>query len=178
MARCGADTQVLGAVAVSVLGTSRADELKPYFEKYGLSHYDPSHYYPVEPLLHMVNDIVAERQGMDSTFDFVSLGIANGMSIPLPPEVDTMEKWLGVWMDRHPMLYKGSDIGYVKVEKLGEHYFRARVRWPWVDDVTYGTIYGMCRRFLTHGEHYTVWYDPDAVRSDRGGQDTVIYVQW
>ncbi len=178
MARYSPDTTVLGAIAVSILGTTRGDELHPYFEKYGLSHYDPQKYYPIEPLMSLVNEIIAERRGMDSMFDLVSLGIANGMSIPLPPEVNTLEKWLNVWESRHPMLYHGSDIGHIKVEKLGPTHYQARVRWPWEDSVAYGTIYGMCKRFLPPGTPFTVYYDESVKRADQGGDETVIHIKW
>ncbi|HML21714.1 MAG TPA: hypothetical protein PKD09_08710 [Aggregatilinea sp.] len=178
MARYSSDTKVLGAVALSILGTSRLSDLEHYFNKYGIYNYDENAYYPVEPLIAMMNDIVSDHQGLDSTFDLVSLGIANGRTIALPPEVNTLEKWLDIWSARHPMLYHGTDIGYIITEKLSETNFVVHIRWPWADDVAYGTIYGMCLRFLPSTAEFAVYYDENLSRADFGAEETVIHIEW
>jgi hypothetical protein len=178
MHRCSPDTQVLGAVALSILGTSRLNDLQPYFEKYGITNCLPNEYYPVESLVPMMGEIVHDHQLMDSMFDFVSMGIANGLAVPLPPEVDTLEKWLNVFERRYPTLYHGTDIGYVKCEQLAETHYQMHVCWPWVDDIAYGMIYGMCKRFLPPGHGFDVYYDEQATRADHGGEETIIHVKW
>ncbi len=172
------DTKVLGAVVLSILGTSRLDELHPYFEKYGIERCLPDQFYPVDPLMGMIHDIVHDQQVMDSMFDFVSMGIANGLSIPLPPEINTLEKWLVVFESRYPTLYRGSDIGYVKCEKLAPTHYLLHIRWPWVDDIAYGTVYGMCKRFLPPGTGYAVYYDESGARVDYGDAETLLHVEW
>lgn len=178
MLRCSPDTQVLGAIVLSIFGTSRLEDLQPYFDKYGLKQYDPDKYYPIEPLFKLVNEIVEDRKGLDSMFDLVSMGISNGTSIPLPPEIDTMEKWLMIWGKRHPVLYHGTDIGYVKCEKNSDSNFTVRVRWPWMDDIAYGTIYGMCKRFLPPDSEFVVEYDGTVPRADEGADETVLHIRW
>jgi hypothetical protein len=178
MPRYSSDTKVLGAVVLSILGTSRIDELQPYFQKYGIAQCNPGDYYPVESLAHMMDDIIHDRQSLDSMYDFVSMGIANGLSIPLPPEVDTLEKWLTIFESRYPTLYHGTNIGYVKCEKLAGSHYQVRVCWPWVDDIAFGMIYGMCKRFLPHGHTFYVYYDDQSVRADQGGPETIIHVSW
>jgi len=178
MSPVSSDTQVLGAVVLSILGTNRLDELHPYFEKYGIEHCHADRFYPVEPLMGMIHDIVRDQQAMDSMFDFVSMGIANGLSIPLPPQIDTLEKWLMVFENRYPTLYRGTAIGYVKCEKLSPTPYRLHIRWPWVDDIAYGTVYGMCKRFLPHGMGFAVYYDESGSRVDFGDAETLLHVEW
>lgn len=178
MSPVSSDTKVLGAVVLSILGTNRLDELQPYFEKYGIARCHPSDFYPVEPLNGMINEIVHDQQQMDSMYDFVSMGIANGMSIPLPPEINTLEKWLMIFESRYPTLYRGTDIGYVKCEKLTPKHYRLHIRWPWVDDIAYGTVYGMCRRFLPPGVGFSVYYDDAGGRVDFGDPETLLHVEW
>lgn len=178
MAKCGPDTQVLGAVVLSILGSSRNDELKTYFERYDIKECEPDKFYPVKSFIGMIDEIVRDRQGLDSMYDFVSMGISNGLSVPLPPEVDTLEKWLTIFSGRYQTLYKGSDIGYVYCDKLAEGHYQLRICWPWVDDIAYGMIYGMCQRFLPAGSNYIVYYDDSVPQADKGGNETVIHVEF
>ncbi len=178
MARYSPDIEVLGAVVLSVLGTTRLSDLEPYFDRYGIYHYDPEQYYPIAPLIEMVDDIVRERRGLDSTFDLISLGIANGRTIPLPLDIDSLEKWLNAWAARHPMLYRGTDIGYIHCDKLGGANFAVHIRWPWSDAVAFGTIYGMCQRFLPPETDFTVYYGDNGPRADFGEDETVIHIEW
>lgn len=178
MPRYSSDTKVLGAVALSILGASRLSELQPYFEKYGIADCKPDEYYPVDSLAPMMDEIVRDHQKVDSMFDFVSMGIANGHSVPLPPEVNTLEKWLTIFEGRYGTLYHGTNIGYVKCEKLAPTHYQVRVCWPWVDDIAFGMIYGMCQRFLPSGHDFSVYYDESAPRADNGGPETVIHVEW
>lgn len=178
MQRYSSDTKVLGAVVLSILGTSRIDELQPYFQKYGIARCNPDEYYPVEALRNMVDDIVRDRQSIDRMYDFVSMGIANGLSVPLPSAVDTLEKWLNIFENRYSTLYHGTQIGYVKPEKLAKTHYQVRICWPWVDDIAFGMIYGMCKRFLPPGHIFNVYYDAQALRADEGGKETVIHVSW
>lgn len=178
MSRYSSDATVLGAVVLSILGASRLEDLEPYFKKYGIAQCCPTDYYPVEPLSHMVDDIVHDRHTMDSMFDFVSMGIANALAIPLPPEVDTLEKWLTIFEGRYKTLYHGTDVGYVKCERVGKNHYQLHIRWPWADDIGYGMVYGMCKRFLPLGSHYDVYYDESVDRADEGAEETLLHVEW
>jgi hypothetical protein len=178
MANCGSDTKVLGAVVVSILGASRSENLQPLFEKYNISECEPDQFYPTEPFIEMIDEIVRTRQGLDSMYDFVSLGVANGLSVPLPPEIDTLEKWITIFEDRYPTLYRGSNIGYVRCEKETEGHYRLHICWPWVDDIAYGMVFGMCKRFLPPDHEFSVYYETPPIRADFGDDETVIHVTW
>jgi hypothetical protein len=111
-------------------------------------------------------------------YDFVSLGIANGLSVPLGPAIDTLEKWLMAFESRYPTLYRGTDIGNVRCDKLDDGHYKLHIRWPWVDDIAYGMVYGMCQRFLSPDDYFTVYYHEPPIRADFGDDETVIHVEW
>ncbi|WP_119067294.1 hypothetical protein [Aggregatilinea lenta] len=178
MTRYSPDLHVLGAAVLSILGTTRFSELQPYFHRYGIYNYDPDVYYPIGPLVEMVDDLVRDRQRIDSAFDLFSLGVANGRSIPVTPELDSLDKVLLSWPGVHTQIYRGADIGYVRCEQLDVQDFVLHFRWPWSDGLAYGTIYGMCLRFLPPNTKFAVYYDEDAPRADFGADETVIHVEW
>jgi hypothetical protein len=44
--------------------------------------------------------------------------------------------------------------------------------------MTYGMAYGMAKRWLPRGTHFSVRYDPNIPNMDNGGEVTIIHVKW
>ena len=65
------------------------------------------------------------------------------------------------------MQHRNGDVGEERAEKLGDKHLRLIMKTPYPDDLAYGVVWGMARRFLPTGTHFTVKYDEAAATPRR-----------
>ena len=176
MPRFSADTEIIGFIVLSVLGVQR-EALRLYFAKFGIEQYQPDVWYPVGPLVEVLNDLRRTRSNLDSIFDFVSVGVPNAMAIPLPPDT-TLEDALRGMDEGYYQFYRGSDPGGITVQQVGESHFTVSFRWPWPDGLAYGLVHGLGMRMIPTPNFMVVYYDESLARADDGGEQTVIHISW
>lgn len=176
---CPTGTETIGQMLHSWYENPHSDENRPIMEKYGMVKLDPFTWYPVQTLLDATNEI-AER--CNTTPSFVAIGMKIGTGIPLPADMEnpTLEDVLMRWNDLYQELHRGGDVGYIKIEKISDTYFRTIQAGIYPDDMSFGLLYAYGRRFLPKGTLSRVFYDPVVIPRDQGGagEFTLINIQW
>jgi len=174
---CDKNIEVLGAPLISNIENMSAQEIEPYLKKYQLLNIDPDHWYPMSSYLDMLNDM---GQSYNLSSRLVAIGMEIFKNIKMPPELEhaTLPEILETWNDLYHMQHRGGDIGYVKVEQLGETHYKTIHKNLYPDDMLYGVAYGMSRRFLPSGTSFKVYYDEQVRRVDDGGEETIIHIIW
>lgn len=176
IAPLGPDAEVLGGAIHGFIHAVNRDNIQPILQKLGMTDIDPAAWYPKQKYVDLWNEILASSTS--AMFDLVSAGMVIA-EIAWPPETDAMsfEEVLAIWGDAFDAVNRGADRGYIRAEKAGEKHYRIVHCTPDPDDLNYGVVYGVCKRFLPPGTQFTVTYDPEA-RRDFGGAETIIHINW
>jgi hypothetical protein len=174
------NSEAIGSSLLGFIQCIRSKDIGPYLEKHGLTNIDPNGWYPVQTWLDVLSDLAEERPGQ-VMFDFVSVGMAVAAVIPLPEEyyasLPFEEALLASGGSGYKRNHRG-DAGEHSVEKVGEHHIKITIRTPYPDDLLYGVYYGLSRRFLPPGHHFTLQYDEETPRRDKGGEVTIMHLTW
>ncbi|MFP4321828.1 MAG: hypothetical protein ACLFTK_05175 [Anaerolineales bacterium] len=173
----GPDAEVLGGAINGFVGAVNSENIIPYLEQVGMTHIDPDAWYPKQMYIDLWNIILQDSHS--SMMDFVSIGMTIAETA-WPAELDgqPFEDILLGWGEQFDVVNRGEDRGYVRPEKLGPNAYALAIRTPDPDDLHYGIVYGVCKRFLPHGVHFKVAYDDATPRRDFGGDETVILITW
>jgi hypothetical protein len=173
------ENEVLGAAVLSFIESVNFDNIKPFLDRYGLTEVDPGAWYPLQLWLDVLSDM-DEQSGGGAMFDFVSIGMKIIETAQFPPEFSTlsMKQAIMTANDLYRANMRGGDFGEYIIDQLNDNHLRITTRIPYPDDVAYGQLYGMARRFAPPGVHFTVYYDEDVPRSEQGGEKTIMHVTW
>lgn len=140
---------------------------------------DPEQWYPTHKLLDALNEL-ADMPGLTS--NLVAIGMMVGSIVSMPPELEnpTLDQVLMVWNDVYQGLHRNGDVGSIRCEKVAEKHYKTLHMDVYPDDLSYGIQYAYARRFLPPHTHFKVFYDPDILPRDYGGQDevTIIHTKW
>jgi hypothetical protein len=172
--------EVVGRSILGFVQCTQYDEIAPYLEKYGFAHVDPKSWYPMQTWLDVLTDIAAARTGMETMFDFVSIGMKLAEVVPLPAEYDKLpfnEALLATGAKGYQLNHRGN-AGEQSVMLAGDKHIQVRIRCPYPDDMFYGFYYGLARRFMPRGSNFTVSYEDSTRRHDQGGEVTVLNITW
>ncbi|MFN8527414.1 MAG: hypothetical protein U0670_02240 [Anaerolineae bacterium] len=171
------DHEILGFMILSYQFAIDRDDFLGFYEEEGLNQVQPDKWYPAQKVLNVFNAL-AERGG--EMTDFVSIGMAVSMQVPLPPETKKLppEAVLMGILSAAKDVNRGSNVGYDCCYQDGPGHLRYELCSPMPDDVFYGLIYGMARRLLPEGTPFTVTYDSHLPRREDGGSHTVIHLKW
>ena len=118
--------------------------------------------------------------------NMVSVGIAVIEHAPLPPEADDFPllKQLSLVKSINQRSYRSTDggdtdaAGHFEVEQLGDRHIKYIGNSIWPDDLMYGYVYGLARRFLGEENSFVLKYDEDIPRQSEGGDRTVMHLTW
>ncbi len=173
-----ADHEISGGTIIQYRDSINVGQYEGIFTKHDLGKVDPQLFYPMQQLVDVFNDLVDRP---DSMMNFVSIGMAMGENLRMPPELANMsfvDLMLGLETTYH-YNNRGTDIGYMRGEQVSETHIRARYRAPFFpDDLLYGALYGYAKKFLPDGTKFVVQYDEDKPRTENGGDETIIHVKW
>lgn len=172
------DHEFPGQILVDLAKAVGSDHIMPYFEKHGLTHTDPKGWYPMQKLLDVYNDMEDTESG--TMFDFVSIGMTQAEQAIVPPQFESLpliDILQGV-SQVAKLNNRGTDVGEIKCEVVGDHHVKIILRVVSPDNLWYGIFYGFARRFIPKGTHVTVYFDKDVPRRDQGGEITIIHIEW
>ncbi|MBZ0305078.1 MAG: hypothetical protein K8I82_03330 [Anaerolineae bacterium] len=172
------------AISNGILGSMaflRRDEhmkavVDPILTKNGLENLKMDEWVPFQSWLNVFKEISAE--GKRQMFDLVAIGMAIGMGISLPPEIDNIPAVLASLDPVYRMHHRGADVGHYHLEQLGERQYKVVANIPYPEDLVYGTIYGFCKRFVSDGDGLIVVIDKNAPSLKKGDKSTTYLISW
>ncbi len=171
--------EVLGQAASAIFNHMLGDEVMDSLRKHGVDQLKPDEWYPVDKFIEVFADWFKNPENTSN--QLVSVGMAIIHNAVLPPEMESaplIDKLI-LLGKLHDINHRGSgDPGRYVIEQLGEKHLKYTTNTPYPDDMIYGYIYGVAKRFLPRGTHFTVSYDPDVPRQHEGGTHTVFHLRW
>jgi len=177
--RYAPDCKVIGAAASALVNHMNRDAVIDSLETHGLVEIEPEAWYPADKFVNVFKDwIESDPSGVSS--NLVSVGLAIIENMVLPPDMETMsqrEKLLMVGT-LHELQHSGGDPGGYEIFEVGPQHIQYNTNTIYPDDMIYGYIYGIARRYLDSGTRFTVRYDPDVPRQEKGGTQTIIHLTW
>jgi len=171
------DTEIVGQVILDFQQATNSATFMDTFEKHGLINLEPETWYPGQKWVDVLNDIYTKPGAM---MNFVSIGMRQIELAEMPLEFNEMplNDVLISIEEAYAMSYRGTDIGSIKTQVVDDKHLCMIVRSFEPDDLWYGNIHGLLRRFGDPTIHYIVQYDPDVQRHDEGGEHTVFKITW
>jgi len=171
------DHETLGRTLLDFENAVGGESIQPFFQKHGLVNIDPDAWYPEQKLLDVLSDISEQRNAM---FDLVSIGLKTIEQAVIPPEYEGLPLMtiLEGANDAYQLNCRGTDIGEVRCEVVTPQHVKMICRFPDPDDYWYGIFYGYVKRFSPKGTSFTLSYDNDIPRRDKGGDVTIIHIAW
>lgn len=169
------DTEILGQVILDFGQAINSDQFTLYFDRHGLSDIQPDQWYPAQKWLDVLNDIA---EASTSMFDLVSIGIRQLELAVMPDEFLKMPlaQILAAMDEAYRMNYRGTDIGGISTEVLSDQHIVMTVRSFEPDDLWFGNIHGMVRRFAPQTA-YSVTFDPSTPRNAPGKEVTIFHIK-
>lgn len=151
------DTLQLGAPMQALLSNIRTEELMPILVKHGITEIQDDQWYPMQIFLDVFRDIVERSGGV--TLDLIAIGIRGvETSAPFPPEIDTVEKGLGV-MDYASRQVNVKNVppefGY-PITQIAEGHLQVTNNTPIPDESIYGYIWGITNRLKQEEDDFLI----------------------
>lgn len=170
--------EVLGAAASAIFNHLLGDEVMESLRKHGVDQLQPDQWYSVDKFIEVFADWF--RNPSNTSNQLVSVGMAIIDNAVLPPEMETapLEQKLFLLGALHQINHRNGDPGSYQIEQVGEKHIKYTTNTPYPDDMIYGYIYGVARRFLPRGTRFTVSYDTTVRRQHEGGTHTVYHLKW
>lgn len=171
--------EVLGQAASAIFNHMLGDEVMDSLRKHGVDQLKPDEWYPVDKFIEVFADWF--RNPENTSNQLVSVGMAIIDNAMLPPEMESapLVQKLMLLGALHDINHRGTgDPGRYIIEQVGEKHLKYTTNTPYPDDMIYGYIYGVAKRFLPRGTRFTVSYDPDIPRQHEGGTHTVFHLKW
>ncbi|HEX2620218.1 MAG TPA: hypothetical protein VHL11_08730 [Phototrophicaceae bacterium] len=136
-------SKYMGVYLKAFTDNLRADVVQPILAKYNIREINPGAWMEGQIQLDMLRDIEAQC----SFEELVAVGMKAGELFALPPEIDSMDKFL----EASPIMYEiglngASPEERVSVEKLGNAHYRLTYNLPFPPFVMYGSTYGVLKQ--------------------------------
>lgn len=169
------DTEMLGQVILDFERAIGSRDFWPLLDKHGLTHLEAPRWYPAQPWVDVLNEVAATPTGM---FNLVAIGIRQLELAQMPLEFNylPLRDVLSRMDDAYRMNYRGTDIGEIRTDILAEDVIRMTVRTFEPDDLWFGNIHGMMRRFAPH-KRFTVTIDPSTPRNAEDKEHTIFHIR-
>ncbi len=168
--------QVLGAIVVGFIECSQRQEIWSILERRKLTNVDPDKWYLLQNWLDVLSEIAQDSGAM---FNFVSVGTHIGDTAPLLAgnENISFEEMMLQFNENYQRSHRGG-VGEIFTEQIAENHVKCTYTTPYPDDLDYGVLYGLARRFLPKGTDFVVQFDDSLPRRDEGGEYSVMHVIW
>jgi len=169
--------EMKGFLVLASLNTIRKEELGPMLEK--AKTFQPDQWYLVSEVREMLEAIVKWRASLESMFDLVSLGSSVTQTIPLPPDWTTLETALVNYGSYQKPHYRNTGLDWlIKTEVIDKKNLKVHFRMNFPDNFMYGWVVGFAKRLLPPNTSYKVYFDPEVIPADAGGDETIVWVSW
>jgi hypothetical protein len=175
---CSPTVEVSGQYLIAYISNLQGYETKPVVEKLGLLDTKPNEWYSCQNFLDILNELGKLPNNSQNT---LAIGMEIGKMIPVPPGMEnaTLEQMLMGLDFAYQGAHRNGDIGRFNCEKLAGNHYTMTCTDLYPDDLTYGIIYSLARRFVPPQTAFKVYYDTVITPRDRGGnRSTVIHVCW
>ncbi len=147
------NAEVIGAALLALVKNLHYEETEPLLKRYGLETIEPFTWYPEQKILDLLKEIADGKTNVSE--NLVAIGMKASETIPLPPEIDTMEKFLTSYGARQTSTSRNTPA--VLVSKLvAEHHGQVINNTPYPDDLIFGYLWSAAKRLLPPGTTYTV----------------------
>ncbi len=169
--------EILGAQLQNFVRCAQPDDITPILSKYALTNVQTDRWYPVQLWLNVMTDIAAAQNGM---MNLTSLGMKMADVVFSPPEFARGDfEAVFMHLNRYYQRYlRNGDVGHQRTLKVAERHLLAESKIPYPDDLLYGMLYGLTRRYLPPETQFILYYDDVTLRRDLGGEWTRIHVEW
>lgn len=172
------NTEVIGAYVLSFTTNLNHTDMQDLVKKHGLDEIDPQGWYPQQPVLDLMSDIMDAN---NATTNLIAVGMAvaeQGYKL-LPDHMRSMSllEFFSTYEQIYPQRHRNGDVGYMKIEKIDDHHIKIHIKTAYPDDAFYGIFYGYARQF-SKGKGFMVAFDETVQRRDEGGDETVIRVEF
>jgi hypothetical protein len=158
------DVKLVGGVLLALQQETGVDDIKPLLQTYDLSEIDPNQWYPQQLLLDFYKAIAEMK--FNSKQNLTGIGIQFMSTIPIDPKVKTFKEAIefitasiGTYNQNVPEEEKFT------VPVYREGYAIVISNMPYPDDVLYGYIWAIAKRFCLSDGGFSVRYidnpDPD-----------------
>lgn len=175
--KCDPQTEIIGQALLGLIQNFEADNYQTLLKKYHLLEIAPDKWYPAQNLLDLMNEM-AQHHNLSSNLVAIGMSVAQHAVLPPGAEKAGLAQILEMYSQIYGMQHRNGDLGYTRTEKITDTHYKVYRKTIYPDDLGYGTLYGLARRFLPKGTRFSVKYDEAVTRLDEGGEVTVIHVSW
>jgi len=167
------DAKVIGAALKPYEMSSMRHRFESILKKYGLTEIDEEKWYPQQLTLDVQKDIKGSADGGNM---LISIGVKIIEAAKFPP-METLEQALGAFASSYPMNFRDqAEEDIIVAEQIDDQHIRVINRSPHSDEMIYGYVYAMVKRFAPEGTFPAVEFE-DYSKIDSDG-DTAINVTW
>lgn len=171
------DTEVIGQMVIDFEQAINSDSFLPILKKHGLDNVNADDWYSGQAWLDVLSAVASSKENFLS---LVSIGMKQIDNVEFPPEFDDMSVY-EVFQELNPVYqsyYRGTDVGEIKTEKVSEDHLKVVLRVFEPDNIWYGNVYQLVKRFNNTGKGFSVSFDDEITRRDKGGDQTIIHVKF
>lgn len=170
---CPPTLEYLGVFVKAYIMNIQGDETKPVMEKYGLVDLDPEAWYPAHKWMSALNEL---GRLPNFTQNLVAIGMEIGKELPMPPGMENarLEQVLMTLDGFYQAAHRNGDAGQILSEKLSDKHYRISFTDIYPDDMSYGIMYALVKRFIPPKTHFKVDYDHDTTARDKGGTGATV----
>jgi len=150
------NAEVFGGAFLSLINNVRAEELAPILQQHGVRSEDIhlDGWYSYQLLMDIYRSIEEDQENVSE--NFVSIGMKIMEQAPFPPELKTLEEALASLEPTYNMGHRNhTERGWV-TEFVGERHAVITAENPYPDDLCYGLLWALVRRFAPKGSTFEV----------------------
>ncbi len=164
---------MIGAALQAYDEAAYHDEFEPILADYGLEKIDPARWYPQQLTLDVQKAIRDAPGGGNS---LVSIGMKIIETAKFPP-MESLEAALQAFAVSYPMNFRNqAENDLIRAERVSDNHIRVVNQSPHSDEMIYGYVYAMAKRFSPEDKHPIVKFE-DNSQIDGDG-DMIINVSW
>ncbi len=136
------NSKVLGVTLLAFTENLRAEAIKPIVASYHLETIRPDDWIDQQLSL----DILREIEQKFSFEELVAVGIKYAEFIPLPPEIDSLEKLISIGDTLYYTTIENAPPNAVTIQPIGPQHYRLIYNIPSPPFSTYGIVFGLINR--------------------------------
>jgi len=147
------NAELIGAALLALMKNLRHEEIEPLLKKYDLETVDPHKWYPEQKILNLLKEIEDGQTNVSE--NLVAIGMKSFETIPLPPEINSIEAFLNSYGVRQTATTRNT--GAVLVSKVvGPNHGQVINDTPYPDDLIYGYLWSAAKHLLPPGTKFSV----------------------
>lgn len=167
------NAEIIGAALKPYYSAITHNDFKHILEQYDLNEIDPEQWYPQQLTLDVQKRIF---QGEGGSQNLVAIGMKIIDDAIFPP-MNSLEEAVNAFASSYPMNFRNQSADdLIHAEFVDDQTIRVVNGSPHSDDMIYGYIYGLVRRFREENKSFSVEYEDISKRDS--DEDTVFIVHY